>query len=179
MPPLPAKPRPVIIEKWLPYKKATERPVLYQRAERTEVNRPIQRNVILQYEPPRVQIKQELQNFGCFRVDPEMYRAQHGSSLRRTESIRKVLKDIGCDADLITSTGYNACYSSLLNQTNNSSHYDYPRPSTTCFTDEQLDALIGSTVPTKTTTTTAESHYDIPRIYSDDDEFDTNIESAV
>ncbi len=175
MPPLPAKPRPVIIEKWLPYKNTTERPILYQRAEKTEQNRPIQRNLILQYEPPRVQIKQELQNFGCFRVDPEIYRAQHGRSLRRTESIRKVLENIGCNADLITSTGYNTCYSSSLNQTNNCSHYDYPRQTTTtCFTDEQLDALIGSSVPTKT-----EPHYDIPRIYNDDKDFDTKIESTV
>jgi hypothetical protein len=165
MPPLPAKPRPVIIEKWLPYRQAAERPVLYQRTEKTESNRPMQRNLILQYDQPRVQIKQELQNFGCFRVDPAIYRAQHGTSLRRTESIRKVLKDIGCDVDLITSTGYNTCYSSS-NQPNYFSHYDYPRQSTTtCFTDAQLDALIGSSVPL----TTTESHYDIPRVYNGDD----------
>jgi hypothetical protein len=171
MPPLPAKPRPVIIEKWLPYKKTTERPVLYQRTEKTQQNQPIQRNLILQYEPPRVQIKQELQNFGCFRVDPEIYRARYGSSLRRTESIRKVLQDMGFDTDLIISTGYNTCYSSSLNRTNHSSHYDYPRQ-TTCFTDEQLDSLIGSSVPT----TKTESHYDVPRIYDEDQ---TKIESTV
>lgn len=176
MPPLPAKPRPVIIEKWLPYKKAAERPVLYQRAQKIEQTRPLQRNLILQYEPPRVQIKQELQNFGCYRVDPDIYRNQHGSSLRRTESIRRVLKDIGCDVDLITSTGYNSCYSSLANQTKNCSHYDYPRQTTTCFTDEQLDALIGSAVPT---TTKTESHYDTPRIYDDDEDFDVKVESNV
>jgi hypothetical protein len=175
MPPLPAKPRPVIIEKWLPYQKSTERPVLYQRVEKTKQTRPIQRNLILQYEPPRVQIKQELQNFGCFRVDPEIYRAQHGSSLRRTESIRRVLREIGCDVDLITSTGYNTCYTSSFNQTDHASHYDYPRQTTkTCFTDEQLNALIGTSIPT-----TTESHYDIPRVYDDDDAYDINIESTV
>ncbi len=176
MPPLPAKPRPVIIEKWLPYRQITERPILYERVKKTEQARPMQRNLILQYQPPRVQIKQELQNFGCFRVDPEIYRAQHGSSLRRTDSIRRMLKDIGCDENLITSTGYNTCYSYSFNPTKYSSHYDSPRPTTTCFTDEQLDALIGSSVPT---TTTTESHYDVPRIYSDDEDFDQNVESAV
>jgi len=178
MPPLPAKPRPVIIEKWLPYRQTGERPVLYQRAEQTEQNRSLQRNLILQYDQPRVQIKQELQNFGCFRVDPAIYRAQHGTSLRRTESIRKVLKDIGCDVDLITSTGYNTCYSPLTsNQPNPFSDYDYPRPSTTtCFTDAQLDALIGSSVPT-----TNESDYDIPRAYvdNDGDDYATQVESTV
>ncbi len=177
MPPLPAKPRPVIIEKWLPYRQAPERPILYQRAENPKQIRPTQRNLILQYDQPRVQIKQELQNFGCFRVDPAIYRAQHGTSLRRTESIRKVLRDIGCDVDLITSTGYNTCYSSLSNQPNCFSHYDYRRqPTTTCFTDAQLDALIGSSVPPSTTT---ESHYDIPRAYDDNDEFIVQSESIV
>jgi hypothetical protein len=166
LPPLPAKPRPVIIEKWLPYKTSPERPILYERAEKSEQSRPIKRNLILQYQPARVHIKQELQNFGCFRVDPDTYRAQHGSSLRRTESIRKVLENIGCDVDLITSTGYNTCYSESSDQMNHSSHYDYPRRTTTCFTDEQLDALIGSSLPT-----TTENHYDVPRIHDEDEDY--------
>ncbi|CAF1108222.1 unnamed protein product [Rotaria sp. Silwood1] len=142
--PFPAKPRPVIIEKWLPYKATIERRVLYQRTEQIQ---PIQHNLILQYEQPRVKIKQEIQNFGCFRVDPKIYQAQHGSSLRRTDSIRKVLENIGCNADLITSTEYNTCYYSTMNQTNNSSHYDYPRQ-----------------------TTTTEHHYDVPRKYDEETE---------
>ncbi|CAF0829720.1 unnamed protein product [Rotaria sordida] len=168
LPPLPAKPRPVIIEKWLPYKTTKERRVLFQR---TEQIRPIQRNLILQYESPRIKIQQEIQNFGCFRVDPKIYQEQHGSSLRRTESIRKVLENIGCNVDLLTSTGYNTCYSSTINQINNLSHYDYPRQTTTTttthFTNEQLDSLIGSSIPT--TTTNTEHHYDVPRIYNDDE----------
>ena len=175
-PPLPAKPRPVIIEKWLPYKTAPERPILYQRAENTEHKRPVPRNVILQYEPARVKIKQEVQNFGCFRVDPTTYRAQYGPLLRRTDEIQKVLQNIGCNTDLITSTGYSSCYSSSLNQNNNFSHYDYPRHSTTCFTDEQLDALIGTSIRPPPT---AEHHYDIPKVYHEDHNYGTNISSAV
>jgi hypothetical protein len=77
--------------------------------------------------------------------------------------------------DLITSTGYNTCYTSSFNQTDHASHYDYPRQTTkTCFTDEQLNALIGTSIPT-----TTESHYDIPRVYDDDDAYDINIESTV
>jgi hypothetical protein len=142
MPALPPKPRPVIIEKWLPYKTQPERPILYERAEQFESNRSTQRNVILQYEPANVRVEQEIQNVGCYRVDPELYRAQFGSQLRRTDSIRQVLQDIGCNPDIITSTGYNTCHSSISN--NNSSHYDYPKQTTTttCFTDEQLNELI-------------------------------------
>ncbi len=142
VPPLPAKPRSVIIEKWLPYKTLPERPILYERAEQQQPTRSTQRNVILQYEPAHVRVEQEIQNVGCFRVDPEIYRAQFGSQLRRTDSIRRVLQDIGCNPDVIETTGYNAGDSSA-NHTNNSSHYDYPKETTrTCFTDEQLSELI-------------------------------------
>ncbi|CAF3191264.1 unnamed protein product [Rotaria sp. Silwood2] len=161
IPPLPVKPRPVIIEKCSSSKPTKEHRVLHQH---TEQSRPIQRNLILRYEPPRVKIKQEIQNFGWFRVDPKLYQAQHGSTLRRTESIRQVLENIGCNADLITSTGYNTCYSSTTNQTNNSSQYDYPRQ-TTRFTNKQLNTFIGSSIPT---TTTKEHYYDVPRQYDDD-----------
>lgn len=150
IPPLPAKPRPVIIEKWLPYKQPPERPVLYERAEHIEAPRPPQRNVILQYEPAKVRVEQEVQNVGCYRVDPEIYRAQYGSCLRRTNSIRRVLQDIGCNPDLITSTGYQT--DAMINRTADLPLYDYShsqsrttiRPNTTCFTDEQLAELVGN-----------------------------------
>ena len=150
MPPLPAKPRPVIIEKWLPYKTPAERPVIYERAEQSEQARSPQRNLILQYEPARVRIEQEIQNAGYFRVDPETYRAQFGSQLRRTDSIRRVLQNIGCNPDLITSSGHNKSSSAAAQPTTSTSpYYDYPRQSTTCFTDEQLSELINTPSQTK------------------------------
>jgi hypothetical protein len=152
MPPLPAKPRPVIIEKWLPYKTPAQRPIVYERAEQSEQTRSTQHNVILQYQPARVRIEQEIQNAGYFRVDPETYRAQFGSQLRRTDSIRRVLQDIGCNPDLINTPGHSASHSSSssIQPTNSTSpYYDYPRQTTTCFTDEQLSELINTPSQTK------------------------------
>ena len=136
VPPLPAKPRPLIIEKWLPYKDPPERKVLYERAAQKQqaTNQP-RRNLILQYQPANVKIEQEIQNVGCFRVDPDVYRAQFGSTLRRTESIRQVLESIGCNPDLITST---RCQNATIRS----------RPNTTCFTDQQLSELITSSQST-------------------------------
>ena len=125
IPPLPAKPRPVIIEKWLPYKTPAERPVVYERAEQREQNLSPQRNVILQYEPARVRIEQEIQNAGYFRVDPAIYQAQFGSELRRTDSIRRILQDIGCNPNVITTQ-----------------HESPSEQRLTCFTDEQLSQLV-------------------------------------
>ena len=156
--PLPAKPRPLIIERWLPYKSPGQRPILYERAKPIEQQyQTRQRNIIVQYKPAHVEIKSKFEDFGCVRVDPNQYRAQHGTSLRRTDSIRRVLQDLGCDPDLVTSTNYQT----YQQQSNNAfSHYDCPRQSTTCFTDEQLETLIGTTI---TNSNRHESHYDIPR----------------
>jgi hypothetical protein len=152
---LPAKPRPVIIEKWLPYKPPPKQPVVYERAQQNNQTRQSRRNVILQYEPPRVRVEQQIQNAGCYRVDPAVYRAEYGSSLRRTDSIRKVLEDIGCNPDVITSTGYRTCYPSTY-QPNTSSHYDYPKePRRTCFTDDQLTHLINPNHHYEKSTTTS------------------------
>ena len=168
VPPLPAKPRPVIIEKWLPYKNPPERPVLYERAEHIETQRTPHRNVILQYDQAKVRVEQEIQNVGCYRVDPEIYRAQYGSSLRRTDSIRRVLKDIGCNPDLITSTGYKT--DATINRTTDLPLYDYSqqrniRANTTCFTDEQLVELIGNRQGQQSSSTTVLNHRSQP-IYS-------------
>ncbi|CAF1141628.1 unnamed protein product [Adineta ricciae] len=142
MPPLPAKPRPLIIEKWLPYKPVPERPVIYERAEQMEQVQAPQRNVILQYDPPRVRIEQDVQNVGCFRVDPEIYRAQFGSTLRRSTSIRKVLEDIGCDPDVVATKSYQPC-EPITHTTNNLMiNSGVPLQHRTCFTEEQLSELM-------------------------------------
>ncbi|CAF3434215.1 unnamed protein product [Rotaria socialis] len=159
VPPLPAKPRPVIIEKWLPYKTPPERPIIYERVPQPEQTHRTQRNLILQYEPAHVRVEQDVQNVGCFRVDPQIYRAKFGSSLRRTDSIQKVLQDIGCDPNLLVSTGYQPQYASVQDNyisSSSSSHYDYPKSTTkTCFTDEQLATLLGTKINTN-------HHYDVP-----------------
>ncbi|CAF0801404.1 unnamed protein product [Didymodactylos carnosus] len=99
IPPLPEKPRPIVIEKWLPYKQPQRPAILYEKAPQIQ---PVPtRNIIVQYEPARVKVMREVQNVGLYRVDPATYRAQYGTQLRRTESIRQVLQNIGCGTDLI------------------------------------------------------------------------------
>lgn len=145
MPPLPAKPRPVIIEKWLPYKTPPDRPVIYERVPSSQPPPQPQRNVILQYEQARVRIEQDVQNAGCYRVDPAIYRAQFGTSLRRTESIRRVLQGIGLNPDMIASDGYQMREPNERRRYfSSTSHNDDLLERTTCFTDEQLSTLLGS-----------------------------------
>lgn len=161
-PPLPTKPRPIIIEKWLPYKAKKERPVLYQRTTNTEIIHPnVHRNVILEYKPADIKVKQEFQNFGCFYVDPKVYQAKYGSSLRRSESIRKVLESVGCNPDLLSPIDY---------ESNRCSTFKNTKAQTSQSIDKKLDALIGAVIPTA-----VENHYDVPRVHYDDvNDYDKN-----
>lgn len=134
------KPRPIIMEKRLPYKITNDRRVLYQRIEPT---RPVQRNLIVQYRSPQIKIKQEIENIGCYCVDPKLYEVEYGSTLRRTDSIRKILENIGFNANSIISKGYQTCQSSAD------------------VVPNSLDSLMDSS------SQTTEHYYDIPRSYND------------
>ncbi len=78
--PIPPKPQPVIIERWLPYAQVKRR-VIYQRTTSTadhqdvcagggnaEVLKP--RNVIVQWEAPKVTVKQCVKYLGTIRANP-------------------------------------------------------------------------------------------------------------
>jgi hypothetical protein len=66
---MPSKPQSVIIERWLPYRQVKRR-VIYVKANEKEsvVCKP--KNVIIQWEPPKVQIKKEFKDLGVVRANP-------------------------------------------------------------------------------------------------------------
>lgn len=72
LPPPPPKPRNVIYEKWLPYQEVKERPVIVERAPLPEIIRP-PKNVIIEYEQPRVHHEQVIVDEGVFRADPQSH----------------------------------------------------------------------------------------------------------
>jgi len=71
LPTPPPKPRTVIFEKWLPYKKV-KRPVLLQKAPPPEPCKPV-RNVVVEYEPLKAHTVRRVIEEGVFRVDPRQY----------------------------------------------------------------------------------------------------------
>ena len=119
-------PRPMIIEKWLRYKSSAEHPARPCPTEST----------------PRET------HFGCFRVDPEIYRSQYKCELRRKQCIGRVLANLGYDAALIASLGYGTSRAS--------SHYDHLQ--TVRSARDQF--VNGPSRP--------EPHYDTPRIHDDE-----------
>ncbi len=94
LPSMPAKPPKVIIERWLPYK-AQKRRVIYKKlpvSETAVVTNP--RNVIIQWETPKLIVKQEVKYLGEVRADPNDYIRRFGPTLKDSREISRVIRDI-------------------------------------------------------------------------------------
>ena len=92
--PLPAKPQPIIIEKWLPYKPPPERRVVVERAPPLMPNT-TQRNTVITYDAPRVDLVKNVRELGTVRVDPHMYSLQYGSQLASSEYVLNTMARFG------------------------------------------------------------------------------------
>jgi len=87
LPPIPAKPQQIFIERWLPYGQQTQR-VVYQPAKAPCVI-PDPKNVVVQWESPDVEIRKECKFLGIIEADPQQYVAKYGSSLIRADQLPK------------------------------------------------------------------------------------------
>ncbi|CAF0885786.1 unnamed protein product [Rotaria sp. Silwood1] len=92
--PLPPKPQPVIIEKWLPYKPPPERRIVVEPAAPL-MPRPIQKNTIITYDAPHVDIVKNVRHLGVVRADPLLYTAQYGPCLQQNEYVQNTMAKFG------------------------------------------------------------------------------------
>ena len=71
--PLPAKPQSVLVERWLPYARRKRRVVFgrVSSGDGGEVVAP--RNVVIQWEAPRVSVRKEIRYLGVIRANPSEY----------------------------------------------------------------------------------------------------------
>jgi hypothetical protein len=81
---LPPRPSNVIIEKWLPYRPQKRR-VVYQRANAAQQH--AQRNTIIEWEAPEVEIVQQCKDLGVVDMDPEEYCRRHGNTLLQSHEL--------------------------------------------------------------------------------------------
>ena len=96
--PLPAKPQPVIIERWLPYA-TPKRRVIYQRAVAPASKHPnrskhANKNVIIEWQAPRVNVQRHVSDLGVVRADPADYVARFGSTLTEASAMPEFVHDI-------------------------------------------------------------------------------------
>jgi len=97
--PLPAKPQNVIIERWLPYAESKRRVIFNKAAEvKAEVATP--RNVIVQWESPRVNVRKEVKYLGVIRANPAEYVQRYGASLKVHTALPQFVLDIATPQDV-------------------------------------------------------------------------------
>jgi len=85
LPPTPAKPQQIFVERWLPYGQQTQR-VVFQ-ACRQGCTIPDPKNVVIQWDAPEVEIRREFKNLGVHQADPQEYLSKYGSSLVRADAL--------------------------------------------------------------------------------------------
>jgi len=99
LPALPAKPQNVIVERWLPYAEGGKRRVVFNKAAAVaEAVAP--RNVVVQWEEPRVNIRQEVKYLGVIRANPAEYVQRYGSDLKVHSAFPKFVQDIATPSEV-------------------------------------------------------------------------------
>jgi len=93
LPPMPNKPQAVLVERWLPYN-AVKRRVIFQKDCDKEPTVVKPRNVIVQWEAPRVEIKQEFKYLGVIKANPAEYVAQYRDTLKQARELPEFVRSI-------------------------------------------------------------------------------------
>ena len=79
LPQMPAKPQDIIIERWLGYARRTRNVNFHPAA--PIVPAPAPKNVLIEWDAPEVDVRQEFRFLGVHQADPQSYVSQHGASL--------------------------------------------------------------------------------------------------
>jgi Ca2+-binding EF-hand superfamily protein len=93
LPTLPSKPQSVIIERWLPYKQI-KRKIIYVKSSNSGVVSERPKNVVIQWESPKVQVKKEFKDLGVVKANPIEYVQRYGNSLKRSIELPPFVKEI-------------------------------------------------------------------------------------
>ncbi len=83
----------MVIERWLPYNDSIKRRVIFRAAPPNPVMvKP--RNVIVQWEAPNVNIRQEVKYLGVVRANPADYVEKYGDSLKPSNDLPVIVNQI-------------------------------------------------------------------------------------
>ena len=89
---LPAKPQNILVERWLPYT-SVKRRVIY-RAPPPEPRIVKPKNVIIEWESPKMVVKQEFKYLDVIRADPVEYTRRYGASLHKSHELPSFVYNI-------------------------------------------------------------------------------------
>jgi hypothetical protein len=109
--PLPSKPQSVIIERWLPYNDKLKRKVIFTRTNRGAdgssdpvVLKP--KNIIVQWEPPSVVVKQDFRYLGTIKANPVEYVQRYGDSLKSPDELPYFIKEMKTPDGIVLASDY-------------------------------------------------------------------------
>lgn len=97
--PLPAKPQPVILERWLPYPEQKRR-ILFNKARAVSPTVVQPRNVIVQWETPKVNVRKQVRYLGVQKASPSDYTHRYGENLWPSTNLPNFVLDIQTPAEL-------------------------------------------------------------------------------
>lgn len=101
IPAAPARPRDIIIERWVPYGAAAKRRTVVQRAAAAQqYQAPF--NTIIQYEAPQVRISRQFQRLGVTPSNPQAYVQQYGASLLDSVTLVQQARAAGVVEDIVS-----------------------------------------------------------------------------
>jgi hypothetical protein len=103
--PLPSKPQSVLVERWLPYAQVKRR-VIFQRQQEADAVVIKPRNVVVQWEAPRVEIKKEFKYLGVIRANPVEYVQRYGTDLKQSHQLPQFVLDIKTPEGLVLAADY-------------------------------------------------------------------------
>ncbi|CAF1012800.1 unnamed protein product [Rotaria sordida] len=99
IPPTPPKPRDIIIERWIPYGPQAQRKTIVQRAQSAR-SYPPPRNVIIEYEAPKVRVIRQFQRLGITPENPQEYIQRYGASLLDSQTLIQQARVAGVVEDI-------------------------------------------------------------------------------
>ena len=103
--PLPSKPQSVLIERWLAYGEV-KRKVIFRKSNVRDAIVVKPRNVIIQWEAPRVSVRKEFKFLGVIQANPAEYVARYGSSLVVSSALPAIANEFSVPAGLVLAANY-------------------------------------------------------------------------
>ena len=97
--PLPNKPQNVIIERWLPYT-PQKRKVILNKNDTVSPQIQKTRNLVIQWETPDVNVKQQVKYLGVIRANPVEYVRRYGSTLKQASELPDYVHNIKTPPDV-------------------------------------------------------------------------------
>jgi hypothetical protein len=101
LPKMPPKPQPIYVERWIPVREQKKRKVIFKKSTNDNdqvIENP--RNLIIQWEPPQIEIKKKVKYLGVSQVDPNEYIEMYGDTLKATNELPSFVLDIEPPNDL-------------------------------------------------------------------------------